>query len=136
MAANVASGIGFLGTDVITTTIAPMQSGEDRHESIVHGLTTAASIWLSTAIGVARGVAMPIFCAAAAFTTVAILGVGRVAKSIRSKRKSRLGTTLREGQGMIERDLVLQNDTLAHGIDDVHVVRQQKLNRAWNETQT
>jgi putative Mg2+ transporter-C (MgtC) family protein len=136
MAANVASGVGFVGAGVITTTSAPMQSGEDRHESIVHGLTTAAAIWLSAAIGVACGVGMPILGTAAAFTTVAILRVGRVAKRIRSKRKTRVVPPLREGQDMVEQDLMLQSDTLAHGIEDEHVIRQQMLDRAWNETQT
>jgi hypothetical protein len=79
---------------------------------------------------------MPILGTAAAFTTVAILRVGRVAKRIRSKRKTRVVPPLREGQDMVEQDLMLQSDTLAHGIEDEHVIRQQMLDRAWNETQT
>ena len=42
---GIAAGIGFLGAGAIL---------KDRHES-VHGLTTAADIWLTAAIGVAAG---------------------------------------------------------------------------------
>ena len=42
----VAIGIGFLGSGVIFVS---------RHEDRVHGLTTAASIWATAAIGIAAG---------------------------------------------------------------------------------
>lgn len=45
VAANVITGIGFLGAGVIFT-------GEDK----VHNLTTAASIWVTAAMGMAVGV--------------------------------------------------------------------------------
>ena len=44
VAAQVIAGIGFLGAGVIFT-----------NRDVVHGLTTAASIWLSAAIGMASG---------------------------------------------------------------------------------
>ncbi|GAA1749070.1 MgtC/SapB family protein [Kocuria aegyptia] len=44
VAAQVVTGIGFLGAGVIFT-----------NRDVVHGLTTAASIWLSAAIGMACG---------------------------------------------------------------------------------
>jgi putative Mg2+ transporter-C (MgtC) family protein len=127
MAANVASGVGFVGAGVITTTSAPMQPGGDRHETIVHGLTTAAAIWLSAAIGVACGVGMPILGTAAAMGTMTILRVNQVTKKNKSKSKSRrdVATTLQYGHEMMERSL-LQNETLAH---------QHDLDRAWNETE-
>lgn len=43
MASNVASGVGFVGAGVITTTSS---KHGDRKENFVHGLTTAAAIWL------------------------------------------------------------------------------------------
>ena len=56
MASNVASGVGFLGAGVITTQAysddSPSRGG------MVSGLTTAAAIWLSAAVGVASGVGM------------------------------------------------------------------------------
>jgi putative Mg2+ transporter-C (MgtC) family protein len=39
MAASVASGVGFVGAGVITTTAS------DKSQNVVHGLTTAATIW-------------------------------------------------------------------------------------------
>ncbi len=44
VAAQVVAGIGFLGAGVIFT-----------NRDVVHGLTTAASVWLSAAIGMACG---------------------------------------------------------------------------------
>jgi hypothetical protein len=47
MASNVASGVGFIGAGVITTSVIN-QDGQNRsnpQNNIVHGLTTAATIW-------------------------------------------------------------------------------------------
>jgi putative Mg2+ transporter-C (MgtC) family protein len=136
MAANVASGVGFVGAGVITTTSgAPLQPGGDRRETIVHGLTTAAAIWLSAAIGVACGVGMLILGTAAAVGTMTILRVNQVTKKNESKRISRRGgtSTLQDGPEMVKRG-VLHNDTVAYGIDGEHVVHQHNLDRVWNET--
>ena len=137
MAANVASGVGFVGAGVITTTSAPLQPGGDRHETIVHGLTTAAAIWLSAAIGVACGVGMPILGTAAAMGTMTILRVNQVTKKNQSKSTSRRAdtTTLQEEQEMLEIGLVY-NDTVAYGIDGEHVVHQHNLDRVMNESES
>jgi putative Mg2+ transporter-C (MgtC) family protein len=74
MAANVASGVGFLGAGVITTQ-ARMTKTESYN--IVHGLTTAAAIWLSAALGVASAVGLYLTSAATTLTTVAILRLGK-----------------------------------------------------------
>jgi putative Mg2+ transporter-C (MgtC) family protein len=71
MAANVASGVGFVGAGVITTTMS------DKSQSVVHGLTTAAAIWLSAAVGVACGTGLFRIATTAAFTTIGILRLGR-----------------------------------------------------------
>jgi putative Mg2+ transporter-C (MgtC) family protein len=70
MAANVASGVGFVGAGVITTSAANQQN-------VVHGLTTAATIWLSAAVGVACGVGLLRVATTAALTTITILRLGR-----------------------------------------------------------
>jgi uncharacterized membrane protein YhiD involved in acid resistance len=70
MAANVASGVGFVGAGVITTSANSSQS-------VVHGLTTAATIWLSAAVGVACGVGLFRVATTTAITTIAILRLGR-----------------------------------------------------------
>jgi putative Mg2+ transporter-C (MgtC) family protein len=60
IAAQVASGIGFLGAGVIL-----------REGLSVRGLNTAATVWCSAAVGVLAGSG---FAGAAAFTAAAILG--------------------------------------------------------------
>mmetsp|Transcript_7087 Transcript_7087/g.20872 ORF Transcript_7087/g.20872 Transcript_7087/m.20872 type:complete len:619 (-) Transcript_7087:91-1947(-) len=86
MAANVASGVGFVGAGVITTT-----ASDKSQINVVHGLTTAATIWLSAAVGVACGVGLFRIATAAAMTTIMILRLGRVkpttGKKIRSAAK-------------------------------------------------
>mmetsp|Transcript_29854 Transcript_29854/g.66963 ORF Transcript_29854/g.66963 Transcript_29854/m.66963 type:complete len:208 (-) Transcript_29854:109-732(-) len=56
IAAAIPSGVGFLGAGMIWK-----QSQEDGGQT-VHGLTTAASLWLSAAVGIAAGGEM-YFCA-------------------------------------------------------------------------
>jgi putative Mg2+ transporter-C (MgtC) family protein len=73
MASNVASGVGFIGAGVITTS----NGGENQPRSVVHGLTTAAAIWLSAAVGVAVGVGLPFLSTAACLLTILVLRVGR-----------------------------------------------------------
>jgi putative Mg2+ transporter-C (MgtC) family protein len=92
MASNVASGVGFVGAGVITTSTGA--NPNDSRQSIVHGLTTATAIWISAAIGVACGVGMFYIATAATLTTIAILKFGvlkqevLVAKSFRGKKAS------------------------------------------------
>lgn len=50
IAAAAATGVGFLGAGVITTS-----------NGVVNGLTTAASIWLAAALGVASGAGLSLF---------------------------------------------------------------------------
>lgn len=81
MASNVASGVGFVGAGVITTTHL---SGKN----VVHGLTTAATIWLSAAVGVACGTGLHRIATAAALTTVCILRMGRAKPKVKEAVKS------------------------------------------------
>lgn len=71
MAANVASGVGFVGAGVITTTAG------DKSQNVVHGLTTAATIWLSAGVGVACGVGLFRIATTASLATISILRLGR-----------------------------------------------------------
>ena len=59
VAAQVVTGVGFLGAGAI------LRQGED-----VRGLTTAASIWMAAALGMAVGFGYYVF---AAFTTLLII---------------------------------------------------------------
>jgi putative Mg2+ transporter-C (MgtC) family protein len=65
---GVAAGIGFLGAGCIV---------KAQREESVHGLTTAAGIWLTAAVGVTAGLGRggsAILLAAAGWFTLAILG--------------------------------------------------------------
>ncbi|ALU39475.1 hypothetical protein AS188_06590 [Kocuria flava] len=63
VAAQVVTGIGFLGAGVIFT-----------NRDVVHGLTTAASVWLSAAVGMACGAGLvPLAAAATALHLVSAL---------------------------------------------------------------
>jgi putative Mg2+ transporter-C (MgtC) family protein len=65
---GIAAGIGFIGAGTIL-------KRADREE--IHGLTTAAGIWLTAAIGVAAAVSpiwVPALCAICAFLILYVLG--------------------------------------------------------------
>jgi putative Mg2+ transporter-C (MgtC) family protein len=64
VAAQIVSGIGFLGAGAI------IQSGRS-----VHGMTTAATIWVNAAIGVASGAGQFRLALTAAFITLVVLAV-------------------------------------------------------------
>src|SRR3989344_3103350 len=75
IAAGVITGIGFLGAGLII---------QDRNE--VHGITTAATIWVVSAVGLAAGIGM--YAAATATALIALLvlyffGNDRLRKSIK-----------------------------------------------------
>lgn len=79
IAAQVVTGIGFLGAGTIL-----------RQRNSIRGLTTAASIWVVSGIGLATGIG---FYAGAALTTVlvliSLLLLGRVDRIILSQRRLR-----------------------------------------------
>jgi putative Mg2+ transporter-C (MgtC) family protein len=64
IAAQIISGIGFLGGGAI------LRSGES-----VHGMTTAATIWVNAAVGVAAGAGEYSLAASATVLTLVVLAV-------------------------------------------------------------
>ena len=64
VAANVITGIGFLGGGAI------LRSGKS-----VHGMTTAATIWVNAAIGMAVGLGAYVAATLAALLTLAVLAL-------------------------------------------------------------
>ncbi|HAB17457.1 MAG TPA: MgtC/SapB family protein [Verrucomicrobiota bacterium] len=64
---GVLTGVGFLGGGVIL---------RDPHETQVHGLTTAASIWISSTLGLACGVGLWRLALAVTLLTLAVLHIG------------------------------------------------------------
>lgn len=64
IAAQIVSGIGFLGAGVIFV-----------RQNVVNGLTTAASIWVTASIGMACGAGMPTVAIAATLLYLAAVGI-------------------------------------------------------------
>lgn len=64
VAAQVVTGIGFLGAGAI------LRSGEN-----IHGLTTAATIWVNAAIGMAAGLGLYVVATGAAALTLIVLAI-------------------------------------------------------------
>jgi putative Mg2+ transporter-C (MgtC) family protein len=75
IAAQVASGVGFLGAGVIL-----------RHGLDVRGLTTAATLWLSAALGVAAGAGMGPAAAIASGLVVLVLLSARYTRTLVERR--------------------------------------------------
>lgn len=73
--AGIVTGVGFLGAGVLI------------HEGGgIHGLTTAASIWLVTSIGIACGAGLYILAVAVTvLAVVVLLGLQPITKKIREK---------------------------------------------------
>ena len=92
IAAQIVSGIGFLGAGVIFV-----------KQNAVTGLTTAASIWVTAAVGMACGAGMPVLAAVATvlqLCAVWLLGyVGRMIRS--SEHESVIIVRYRQGQGAL-----------------------------------
>ncbi|NUU07352.1 MgtC/SapB family protein [Leifsonia sp. C5G2] len=80
IAAQVVTGIGFVGAGVIFV-----------HRGSVVGLTTAASIWVTAAVGMACGAGLPVL--AAAGTALHLLAVGTLPTAERILRRT-AGTVL------------------------------------------
>lgn len=100
IAAQIVSGIGFLGAGVIFV-----------RGNVVSGLTTAASIWLVAAIGMACGAGMPVL--AIAGTLFYVLGMGSLSRLARRVPVAGRGREMviyyKDGQGVLR--LVLTRAT-------------------------
>lgn len=101
IAAQVVSGIGFLGAGVIFT-----------RSTVVHGLTTAATIWLVAAVGMACGAQLPIV--AIAVTLAYLIFVPLLAVAARRLPLAQGPRVLRlsyqDGQGVLRRVLATATD--------------------------
>src|ERR1700761_3481466 len=92
VAAQIVSGIGFIGGGLIFV-----------HRDVVRGLTTAAIIWLTAAVGMAWGAGLPLlalFVTAAHF--VVVVGYTKLARRILSERIE-LQVQYTPGKGAVEK---------------------------------
>lgn len=102
VAAQVVTGIGFLGGGLIFVRRAD-----------VHGLTSAATIWLAAAVGLACGASLPVLAAeaTAGYFVVAVAYPPMVRRLNRSRRTvSRLRLTYHEGVGALRSTLAVCTD--------------------------
>ena len=126
VAAQVVSGIGLIGGGVIFM-----------RRDVVRGLTTAASVWLTAALGMACGAGLPVLAVA---TTVLHLIIMFVFPKLTRKlsRKQRAATRLRicyeDGRGLL-RSILVACTELRFAIDRVSVERESDSSAAFEEAQ-
>lgn len=101
IAAQIVSGIGFLGAGVIFT-----------RRDVVRGLTTAATIWVAAAVGMAAGAGM---VSLAVFLTalhlVAVIGLGPLVRKIPTRDHNRvLRVRYLDGAGVLREILALATE--------------------------
>jgi putative Mg2+ transporter-C (MgtC) family protein len=96
ISAQIVSGIGFLGAGVIFV-----------NRDVVRGLTTAASIWLAAAIGMACGAGLlPLAMFATLLHFVAVLVVAPLAKLLpQAGLRSTVAVTYEDGRGVLRKVL-------------------------------
>jgi putative Mg2+ transporter-C (MgtC) family protein len=92
IAAQIVSGVGFLGAGVIFM-----------RRDIVRGLTTAASIWVVAAIGMASGAGMPTLAVALTIAHLLVVAVlAPLSRLLPSHDRGRVvQITYRDGQGIL-----------------------------------
>jgi len=116
IAAQVVSGIGFIGGGVIFM----------RHD-MVRGLTTAASVWLTAALGMACGAGLPILAVA---TTIAhfviMLGFPSLVRRLKRNHRttSEIAISYRDGHGLL-RTILIRCTELRFAINQVRLDRPE-----------
>ena len=112
VAAQIVSGIGFIGGGVIFM-----------RRDAVRGLTTAASVWLTAAIGMACGAGLPVLAVATMMLHVIVMFVFPMVAD-RLPRQGRTSTTLRvsyaDGRGLL-RDILVTSTRLRFTIERVDI---------------
>jgi putative Mg2+ transporter-C (MgtC) family protein len=131
VAAQIVSGIGFLGAGIIIT-----------RRGAVHGLTTAAAVWESAAIGMAAGAGLLLLATAVvALHFVSALAFNAVERQLTARLRGtiRLHVVYENGRGVLREVLRIcgqQNwqltelDADAHDIDDGEVTVTMTLSGA------
>lgn len=114
VAAQVVSGIGFIGGGVIFM-----------RRDVVRGLTTAASVWLTAALGMTCGAGLPILALATTVGHIVIMFVfPKLTRWL--PRDARVATRLRlsyqDGRGLL-RTILVTCSSLRFAIDHVAVER-------------
>lgn len=96
VAAQIVSGIGFLGAGIIVF-----------RADAVRGLTTAAAVWLTAAIGMASGAGLFLLAGIATVGHFVVVFVGPLLKRISRRANAEFEVEYRDGQGLL-RDIVAE----------------------------
>jgi len=80
LAAQIVVGIGFIGAGVIWR----------QREEAIHGITTAAAIWVAAAVGIAVGLGFFILGFIVAFFTMIVLSRGHLMRGLKENLPSEL----------------------------------------------
>ncbi|MEW2221883.1 MgtC/SapB family protein [Streptomyces sp. NPDC006990] len=97
IAAQVVSGVGFLGAGVIFL-----------RRDVVRGLTTAAIVWVSAAVGMACGAGLPLLAVAVvAMHFLTVWGFTKISDRLPGVEPGRLRLTYQEGRGVLRTVLEL-----------------------------
>ncbi len=120
IAAQIVSGIGFIGGGVIFM-----------RRDAVQGLTTAASVWMTAALGMACGAGLPILAVAAALGHLTIMFA--LPPLVRRLPRSRWASTLirisyQDGRGLL-RSILLACTAQRFAIDSVRLEKGAGLDR-------
>ncbi len=114
VAAQIVSGIGFIGGGVIFM-----------RRDIVRGLTTAASVWLTAALGMACGAGLPVLAVATTVGHFIIMFVfPKLVQYLPRERRTatRLRISYEDGRGLL-RTILIACTELRFAIDRVDVER-------------
>jgi len=114
VAAQVVSGIGFIGGGVIFM-----------RRDIVRGLTTAASVWLTAALGMACGAGLPVLAVATTIGHFVIMFVfPKLLHYLPRERRTatRLRIAYQDGRGLL-RTILIACGELRFAVDHVDVER-------------
>jgi putative Mg2+ transporter-C (MgtC) family protein len=114
VAAQIVSGIGFIGGGVIFM-----------RRDVVRGLTTAASVWLTAALGMACGAGLPVLAVATtAGHFVIMLGFPTIIRALPKGRRSatRIRVAYTDGRGLL-RTILLACTQLRFAVENVEIER-------------
>jgi len=120
VSAAIPSGVGFLGAGLIWK-----QHVEDEGTQVVHGLTTAASLWLSAAVGIASGGGMYF---AASFTTAMMMVLLRFAPRVDDEAGNE--SHVYSSTGMVEYGTDMNGNPLIPDLKLSRVASHRKMGRS------
>ncbi|WP_305093073.1 MgtC/SapB family protein [Prescottella sp. R16] len=117
IAAQIVSGIGFIGAGIIFV-----------RQDAVRGLTTAAGIWISAAVGAACGAGLPVLAAVVTvFYFVVVYVYPRILRLVPGSRLRREPIRLRyrDGRGLLRQILQTATD-MNYAVTHVGTVRSEQ----------